>query len=83
MAQGLDEVLDEDYLRYRVRSVEYMGEGFRAAGIPIVEPPGGHAIFVDARAMLTHIPPALPPGAVARLRLLQGRAGSAPSRWGR
>ncbi|MGA9112744.1 MAG: beta-eliminating lyase-related protein, partial [Candidatus Dormiibacterota bacterium] len=47
----------EDYLRYRVRSVEYMGEGFRAARIPIVEPPGGHAIFVDARAMLTHIPP--------------------------
>jgi tyrosine phenol-lyase len=66
VAQGLDEVLDEDYLRYRVRSVEYMGEGFREAGVPIVEPPGGHAIFVDARAMLPHIPaPLLPAQSLA------------------
>ncbi|MGA8015038.1 MAG: tryptophanase [Candidatus Dormiibacterota bacterium] len=61
VAEGLREVLDEDYLRYRVRSIEYMGEGFRAAGIPIVEPPGGHAIFVDARALLPHVSPSLLP----------------------
>jgi tyrosine phenol-lyase len=61
VAQGLEEVLDEDYLRYRIRSIEYMGEGFRAAGIPIVEPPGGHAIFVDARGLLPHVPPSLLP----------------------
>ncbi|HXZ99927.1 MAG TPA: tryptophanase [Candidatus Binatia bacterium] len=62
VARGLEEVLDEDYLRYRLRSVEYLGEGFRSAGIPIVEPPGGHAIFVDARAMLPHVPPSRLPG---------------------
>ena len=62
IAQGLEEVLHEDYLRYRVRSVEYLGEGLRAAGVPIVEPPGGHAIFIDARSFLPHIPPSRLPG---------------------
>jgi tyrosine phenol-lyase len=73
VAQGLEEVLHEDYLRYRVRSVEYMGEGFRSAGVPIVEPPGGHAVFVDARAMLPHIPPAhLPAQSLACAFYLEG-----------
>jgi tyrosine phenol-lyase len=73
VAQGLEEVLHEDYLRYRVRSVEYMGEGFRQAAIPIVEPPGGHAIFVDARALLPHIPPAaLPAQSLACALYLEG-----------
>jgi tyrosine phenol-lyase len=62
IAQGLEEVLHEDYLRYRLRSAEYLGDGIRNAGIPIVEPPGGHAVYIDARAMLRHIPPHLLPG---------------------
>ncbi len=57
MAQGLSEVLDEKYLSYRLRSVEYLGEGLRRAGVPIVEPPGGHAVYVDARRFLPQIPP--------------------------
>ena len=54
---GFREVLDEDYLRYRIRSVAYLGERLIEAGVPIVRPPGGHAIYIDARAMLPHIPP--------------------------
>jgi tryptophanase len=56
IAVGLREALDEDYLRYRIRSVEYLGEKLTAAGVPIVQPPGGHAIYIDAKAMLPHIP---------------------------
>ena len=62
VAQGLEEVLNEDYLRYRLRSAEYLGDGLRKAGIAIVEPPGGHAIYIDARATLSHIPPEDLPG---------------------
>lgn len=62
MAQGFQEVLDEDYLRYRVRSAEYVGERLLAAGIQIVEPPGGHAIYIDASAFCPHIPPEQFPG---------------------
>lgn len=56
MAQGFIEVLDEDYLRYRLASVQYLGEHLLAAGIQIVEPPGGHAIYIDAAAFCPHIP---------------------------
>ena len=56
LAVGIREVLDEDYLRYRIRSVAYLGDKLTAAGVPIVQPPGGHAIYIDARAMLPHIP---------------------------
>ena len=52
MAQGFQEVLDEDYLRYRIRSAEYLGEQLLAAGMQIVEPPGGHAIYIDAGGIL-------------------------------
>jgi tryptophanase len=62
MAQGFTEVLDEDYLQYRLRSVEYLGEHLLAAGIQIVEPPGGHAIYIDAAAFCPHIPPHQFPG---------------------
>jgi tryptophanase len=62
MAQGFQEVLDEDYLHYRIRSVEYLGEGLLKAGVPIIEPPGGHAIYIDAGAFLPHIPPEQFPG---------------------
>ena len=53
---------DEDYLRYRIRSTEYLGEKLLAAGIQIVEPPGGHAIYVDAAEFCPHIPPEQFPG---------------------
>ena len=56
MAQGFIEVLDEDYLQYRIRSIAYLGEHLLAAGVPIIEPPGGHAIYIDAAAVSPHIP---------------------------
>jgi tryptophanase len=62
MAQGFTEVLDEDYLRYRLRSVEYLGERLLEAGIQIVEPPGGHAIYIDAAAFCPQVPPEQLPG---------------------
>jgi tryptophanase len=62
MAQGFVEVLDEHYLAYRVRSTAYLGEHLLAAGIQIVEPPGGHAIYIDAIAFCPHIPPEQFPG---------------------
>jgi tryptophanase len=56
MAQGFEEVVQEDYLAYRLRSVEYLGEKLLALGYEIVEPPGGHAIYVNAGALCPHIP---------------------------
>jgi len=62
IAQGLREVVDEDYLRYRIRSTEYLGESLVRGGVPVVRPIGGHAVYIDARAMLPHIPPLRYPG---------------------
>lgn len=62
MAQGLDEVLEESYLRYRLRSVEYFGDKLKAAGVPILEPTGGHAVYLDAKRFVPHIPPEQFPG---------------------
>jgi tryptophanase len=56
IAQGLEEVLHEDYLRYRIRSTAYLAEKVDRAGVPIVQPPGGHAVYLDAHALLSHIP---------------------------
>jgi tryptophanase len=62
IAQGLEEILDEHYLKYRLRSVAYLGEKIIAGGVPIVEPPGGHAIYLDAKRFVPHIPPDEYPG---------------------
>jgi tryptophanase len=62
LAQGLTEAVDEDYLRYRIRSTQYLGEALNEAGIPVVLPVGGHAVYLDARALLDHIPPLEYPG---------------------
>jgi tryptophanase len=62
IAQGLVEIVDEDYLAYRLRTCEYIAERLTALDIPVVTPAGGHAVFVDARAWLPHIPPLEYPG---------------------
>jgi len=56
IAVGLQEALEEDYLKYRIASTAYLGRHLIEAGVPIVRPPGGHAIYLDARAFLPHIP---------------------------
>lgn len=55
IAQGLEEIVDEHYLTYRLRSVEYLGQKLVAGGVPIVEPPGGHAIYLDAKRFAPHL----------------------------
>jgi tyrosine phenol-lyase len=62
VAVGLREALDPDYLRYRITSTTYLGEHIAGAGVPIVQPPGGHAIYIDAAAFLPHLPPLTLPG---------------------
>ena len=62
VARGLEEVVEEPYLRYRIRSTEYLHERMVAAGVPVIRPAGGHAVYVDARALLPHIPPLSYPG---------------------
>jgi tryptophanase len=69
IAVGLDEVLDPDYLRYRIVSTAYLGRHIADAGVPIVEPPGGHAIYIDAARMLPHIPPQQFPGQALAVEL--------------
>ncbi|MGA2622635.1 MAG: tryptophanase [Bacteroidota bacterium] len=62
IAQGLEEALDENYLAYRIRSVAYLGDKLAHAGVPILQPPGGHAIYLDAKRFVPHIPPHQFPG---------------------
>jgi tryptophanase len=62
IAQGLEEIIDEDYLRYRVAVNQYIGDGLQKMGVPVVQPVGGHAVFIDARAFLPHIDPLQYPG---------------------
>jgi tryptophanase len=74
IARGLEEVVEEPYLRYRIRSTAYLGEKLTAGGVPIIQPPGGHAIYIDARALLPHIPPLEYPG-IALVNALYVEAG--------
>jgi len=69
---GLQEALQEDYLRYRMPRPPYLGDHIAEAGVPIVQPPGGHAIYIDAKAFLPHIPLAQFPG-VALAAIVSGR----------
>ena len=69
IAQGLTEAVDHDYLRYRTRSTAYLGDGLLEAGMPLVQPFGGHAIYIDARALLAHIPPLEYPGQALAVEL--------------
>jgi tryptophanase len=71
IAQGLRECVQHDYLRYRVRSTAYLGEALLRAAIPVVQPIGGHAVYLDARALLPHIPPLAYPGQSLALALYQ------------
>jgi len=73
IAVGVQEALEEDYLRYRIASTAYLGNHIAAQGVPIVQPPGGHAVYLDARAFLPHIPPEQFPGvALAAELYLEG-----------
>jgi len=69
IAVGLEEVLDPDYLRYRIASTAYLGRHIADHGVPIVEPPGGHAIYIDAARMLPHLPRAQFPGQALAVEL--------------
>jgi tryptophanase len=71
IAQGLTEVVDHDYLRYRIQSTAYLGDALVAAGIPVVRPIGGHAVYLDARALLAHIEPLAYPGQALAVALYE------------
>jgi tryptophanase len=62
IAQGLEEILDENYLQYRIRSMEYLGDILHSNDIPTIQPVGGHAIYIDAKGFLPHIPVEQYPG---------------------
>jgi tryptophanase len=73
IAVGLNEALDEDYLAYRINSVAYLAETINVAGVPTLQPPGGHAVYIDARAFLPHVPPSrFPASALAAELYLEG-----------
>jgi tryptophanase len=69
LAQGLKEAVQPDYLRYRIRSTAYLGDALDAAGVPVVKPIGGHAVYVDAKALLGHIAPLQYPGQALAIAL--------------
>ena len=71
LAQGLKEVVSHDYLRYRIRSTGYLGEALVKAGVPVLTPIGGHAVYLDARALLPHIPPLQYPGEALAVALYE------------
>jgi tryptophanase len=73
IAVGLQEAVDEDYLQYRIASTGYLGSHIASQGVPIVQPPGGHAVYLDAREFLPHVPSDQFPGvALANELYLEG-----------
>jgi len=74
VARGLEEVVEEPYLHYRIRSIEYLHERLVAAGVPVIRPAGGHAVYIDARSLLPHIAPLQYPG-IALVNALYVEAG--------
>lgn len=71
LAQGLKEVVDHDYLRYRIRSTAYLGDALVQSGIPVLQPIGGHAVYLNARALLPHVPPLQYPGQAVAVALYE------------
>ncbi len=71
LAQGLSEAVSHDYLRYRIRSTTYLGDALDRAGVPVVKPTGGHAVYLDARALLPHIAPLAYPGQALAIALYE------------
>lgn len=71
LAQGLKEVVDHDYLRYRIRSTAYLGDALVKSGIPVLQPIGGHAVYLNARALLPHVPPLQYPGQAVAVALYE------------
>ena len=71
IAQGLKEAVQPDYLRYRIQSTAYLGDALHAAGVPVVMPIGGHAVYLDARALLSHVTPLEYPGQSLAVALYQ------------
>ena len=71
LAQGLKEVVDHDYLRYRIRSTAYLGEALLKSGIPVLQPIGGHAVYLDARAIAPHLDPLDYPGQAVAVALYE------------
>ena len=69
IAVGLNEALEEDYLHYRIASTAFLGNHISKEGVPIVQPPGGHAIYIDARAFLPHVPASQFPGVALGVEL--------------
>jgi len=71
LAEGLREAVDHSYLRYRIRSTGYLGEALERSGVPVVTPIGGHAVYIDARALLSHLGPLQYPGQALAVALYE------------
>lgn len=71
VALGLEEVIDEDYLQYRIASTQYLGDALQSIGVPLITPVGGHAVYIDAAGLLPHIPPLSYPGQALAVALYE------------
>jgi tryptophanase len=71
IAVGLEEVIQEDYLQYRFASVQYLGRALERMGVPLMQPVGGHAVYVNAGKLLPHIPPLQYPGQALAVALYE------------